>query len=145
MARDKRFLRGSPGFQRIQAAANEVQTNAPRVLRAAALILERAAKLQLSHPGTGRIYRRGTTAIHQASAPGEPPAVDTGNLRNSVGSEVLGNVVRVGAAADYAAGLEFGTDRVAARPWLRPAFAEVREQLQAVVIGELRRGPSGGF
>ena len=38
---------------------------------------------QSMKPGTGREYKRGGK-IHKASAPGEPPAVDTGRLRGSI-------------------------------------------------------------
>ena len=37
----------------------------------------------LSGPRSGKIYKRANGKSHQASAPGEPPASDTGHLRNS--------------------------------------------------------------
>ncbi len=37
-------------------------------------------------PGSGREYKRPGGKIHRASAPGEPPAVDTGRLRGSISS-----------------------------------------------------------
>ena len=57
------------------------------------LVLSRLVRSQLSKPGTGRVYRvavgkiRGRNlraqGLHRASAPGNPPAVDTGRLRQS--------------------------------------------------------------
>jgi len=41
-------------------------------------------------PGSGKEYKRGGK-IHTASAPGEPPAVDTGRLRASISSNWTGS------------------------------------------------------
>ncbi len=63
------------------------------------------------------------------SAPGEPPARVSGELMDSVAYEVVesdrGLVVLVGASAPYALALEYGTRRMAARPFLRPSLAEM--------------------
>lgn len=83
----------------------------------------------LSQPGTGRRYgRRG----HRASAPGEPPAVDTGRLKQSIQSEVTRDATRVtarvGTNVTYAPFLEFGTRLMRARPFLGPALARARKR-----------------
>jgi hypothetical protein len=98
--------------------------------------VERQTKVLLSMPGTGRVYVRGRGrghgrrggVMHRASAPGQPPAVDTGRLRASITHQVGGPVynsqvgialyVRVGTGVAYARYLEFGTSRMAARPFL---------------------------
>lgn len=73
---------------------------------------------------SGRVYRRGGVT-HQASAPGQYPASDTGRLANSVervfpsGRRMFG---MVGTNLVYGRYLEFGTSRMAARPWLLPSF-----------------------
>jgi len=63
------------------------------------------------------------------SAPGEPPARVSGELMDSVGYEAemtgKGAAVRVWASAPYALALEYGTRRMAARPFLRPSLAEM--------------------
>jgi hypothetical protein len=70
---------------------------------------------------TGRIYPRGKKQ-HQASAPGESPAVDTGQLRQSVVSytEEFGDTIRavVGTPLKYGAILQYGTERIKPRPWI---------------------------
>jgi len=52
--------------------------------------------------------------------------VDTGRLRSSVthelGSDEQGLVARIGTNVDYAPHLEYGTRRMRARPFLRPAL-----------------------
>lgn len=89
--------------------------------------VENIAKRKLLEPGTGRIYRR-RGRFHQASAPGESPVSDTGQLLNSTGHSITveGGLVtgRVGSGEKKALWLELGTRYMAPRPWLRPALAE---------------------
>lgn len=96
----------------------------------------------LSIPGGGRTYRRpgarGPRAvIHRASAPGQPPAVDTGQLRSSytwrLGSDVRGDYVEVGTNVKTAPWLEFGTRRMRPRPHLRPSIETMRTEITAMI------------
>lgn len=75
----------------------------------------------------GRFYA-GTG--HQASYPGEAPAIDTGNLANSlyVRRIKLGEW-EVGATAEYAPHLEFGTTRMEARPFFVRSIKEVGKKV----------------
>lgn len=70
---------------------------------------------------SGRIYKRGSV-LHQSSAPSEAPKSDTGNLVSNITFEK--NSMTVGSRKDapYGFWLEFGTSKMAARPWLQPAF-----------------------
>ena len=75
----------------------------------------------MSPPKSGREYKRGKRT-HQASAPGEAPASDLGNLVNSV------VIIHDGLAdwsdhvtAEYALALEIGTPKILPRPAMRPA------------------------
>jgi hypothetical protein len=102
-----------------------------------ALQLEGIIKRTLSRPGTGRVY-----GSHQASAPGEPPAVDKGDLRRSIGRELVGNRWRVGTSEKRAAALEYGhvyaNGRVLApRPYFRPS-AKKLEREHGPIIVEMR-------
>ena len=63
------------------------------------------------------------------SLPGQPPAVVTGTLRSSITSVLNSRNLEVWVGVDagspankYAAALEFGTSRIAPRPYLRPAM-----------------------
>lgn len=81
---------------------------------------------QLVHQhGSGRIYTRGNIT-HQASAPGEPPAADTGKYAATIGFAIerdgLGLVGKVGTGDKRGPWLELGTARMAARPHLRPGL-----------------------
>ena len=78
-------------------------------------------------PKSGRVYERGPgnnlSALHQASAPDEPPATDTGSLANSIAVQRTGPIsAAVGTGLVYGIYLEFGTQRMQARPWLEPAL-----------------------
>jgi len=76
----------------------------------------------------------------QPSPPGGPPGVDTSALKNSVvyepGNEPLTWIVHDGV--EYGVHLEYGTEKMAARPWLLPAVEQTAamippEWLQEVV------------
>lgn len=68
---------------------------------------------------------------HVPSLPGEPPNADTHNLDLSIDVRMSPNrkSVRVIAMAEYAAALEFGTSRIAPRPFMRPALQKHRNRL----------------
>lgn len=55
------------------------------------------------------------------SKPGDPPHTDTGRLRQSIKFEYSKGVGKIGSNLKYAAWLEFGTEKMAARPWLSVA------------------------
>lgn len=90
-------------------------------------IQARAQMAIMNPPKSGRIYRRGNVA-HQASAPDEAPATDTGALVNSAYTKKLGDSdYETGFTAEYAAALEFGTAKIEPRPYLRPAVEAVKK------------------
>lgn len=101
------------------------------------VLVSNRVKKNLSQKGTGRLYQRGGV-IHQASAPGQPPAVDTGRLRSSytwrTGEDFRGVYVEVGTNVVYAPWLEFGTRYMQARPHLRPAIDELTNQIVALIV-----------
>lgn len=83
-----------------------------------------------------RVSFTANTPEHQASAPGEAPAIDTSNLANSITVEATGPTeVTIHVGADYAADLEFGTVHMAARPFVLPAVEHtIRPELQAMKV-----------
>lgn len=116
------------------AITEEVRQAAGRgVISATELIKEKAVKKILSDAKTGRLYRRrGVT--HQASAPGEAPASDTGRLVQSAHTEfdektITGSTV---FSTAYAAALEFGRNdgSILPRPYARPALIEARDEVE---------------
>jgi len=76
-------------------------------------------------PKTGRIYQKGNIT-HQASAKGEYPATDTGFLVSHISSRVNRKTGTVTSSADYSKELEYGTTKVAARPFMFPSLEKNR-------------------
>lgn len=98
-----------------------------------------ALSLILDTPKTGRTYRR-RGVEHVASAPGEAPASDTGRLANSIRTQYKkdGLVGVVVASTSYAARLEYGTVRMAARPYMRPALVNRRDAIEQTIADAIR-------
>jgi HK97 gp10 family phage protein len=94
----------------------------------------------LSGNRSGRIYRvPGTMKTYTASSPGEPPAVATGQLRQSVRTQVDNSssmvIGYVGSTLIYAPCLEFGTKKMSPRPWLKPSFEKSEPKLKDILGG----------
>lgn len=108
----------------------EVQTAVQSGLLAVAMLARNeAVRLVLSPPKTGRWYGH-----HQASAPGEAPATDTGALAGSILAEPGENLTAVLVARmPYAVHLEFGTRSMAARPFMAPAATKALEQSDRIM------------
>lgn len=71
---------------------------------------------------------------HVPSAPGQPPKNDTGVLANNIETvQVAPLKVEVSSNAPYAAHLEFGTSKMAERPYMRPATARKRREVVQLV------------
>lgn len=105
--------------------------------------LRRSRRAQDTAPGAAK-YSRGRRVLHHiASAPGEPPARDTGRLKNSIGFRMASPAVAyVGAfGVNYAAALEFGSRRskLAPRPYVGPVAKRAEPVLRAFLaryVGE---------
>lgn len=90
---------------------------------------------------SGRVYRKPHTKSHYtASAPGEPPARRTGNLRlnwnGTVESSSTGSGLRVTAVLEsqerYSTYLENGTRRMAPRPFKQPIFEKAMPEIERI-------------
>ena len=71
--------------------------------------------------------------------------VDTGATRNSIAvtTESDGLGASIGPSTEYSAYLEFGTSRMAARPYMRPALEKERGPFIAAVTATLREAERG--
>jgi HK97 gp10 family phage protein len=65
--------------------------------------------------------------------------VDTGNLRNSIGSDIQELSAEVGPTASYSAYLEYGTSKMSAQPFMGPAFERRAPGLEQV-LGKIAEG-----
>lgn len=110
------------------------------VVRGTESIRNEAISLVQNPPKTGRVYqRRGVE--HQASAPGEAPASDTGRLVNSITTsyDTQNLVGTVNAGTKYAAYLEYGTAKMEPRPFMRPAVANKQQGIQEDIAAEIKK------
>ncbi len=131
-----------------------VESENRKAITKACFMLEREIKLSMK--STPRMIKKGRKAqksgkYHHPSAPGYPPAVDTGRLISSIshafswgaGSAIGGkdNVTKpstikkgesigvVGSAVEYAPHLELGTHKMKARPYLRTALIKNKDKI----------------
>jgi phage gpG-like protein len=139
-------------------------------LRRAADRLQAEWQDVLSVPGTGREYRheyrysakKGRVIplphlkrwkVHRASAPGDAPAPDSGDLRRSIlVVEVDHNTIRVGTNLRYGLALEYGVNvagskvgphpdpsfRIEPRPHARPALKRAQGDMDELIKTSLR-------
>lgn len=71
---------------------------------------------------------------HIPSLPGEPPNEDTGVLRTNIETTQTAPLrVEVSSNAPYASYLEFGTSRMAPRPYMRPATRAKKDEVVMLV------------
>jgi len=138
------------GIKEALSALKNLQNNLEEPFReviqgGAQLIRGEAIKSIQSGPKSGRVYEKyNPRRTHKASAPGEAPASDTGNLvRNIRVVQENKDLIKVESNASYSQFLEFGTSKMLARPFLFPATERSRPKIaQAVfnrVVKEIRR------
>jgi hypothetical protein len=105
--------------------------------------MEADERMKRSMLNTGKahwFYRRPNGTIHFPSAPGYPPAVDSGRLIGSIVLDVREGSVEIGSneqsksgLVNYALPLEEGTDRIKARPFVKP----IADWMESVASGRL--------
>lgn len=92
----------------------------------------------LSGTRSGQTYKvPGTNRTYTASAPGQPPAVATAELRQSIGTSIESEpgrlVGKVGTDKIQGKMMEFGTRHVAPRPWLRISFEKSSGKIKSIL------------
>lgn len=97
----------------VNRTAQNIRTNAINLIRT---------------PSTGDTYEKyNPRRKHTASKAGDAPNTDTGRLMSSLNVTRSGSVTaEVVANVEYAEHLEFGTRRMAARPFMTPALEQER-------------------
>lgn len=120
----------------------------PKVLRALQGVLTKSAirirddaKLLIKKgPKTGRIYSRKGGIQHRASAPGEAPATDHGDLIRSILFDVRydGLGASVGSDLPYSLFLEEGTTRIKPRPFMAPALEKNNDRIETDILEALK-------
>lgn len=76
----------------------------------------------------------------RVSMPGQAPNTDTGNLANQSGTKsTRKNEAEAFDTADYAEDLEFGTEKMAPRPAMGPAFEKTKGDVIREVKDAIKR------
>ena len=80
---------------------------------------------------SGIVYEKyNPRRTHRASAPGEAPASDTGNLVSKITvKQKSKNITNVESNANYSAFLEYGTSKMQPRPFMLPAFEKSKKPI----------------
>lgn len=117
---------------RILAGADTVRL-VEQALFAAGELIQTEAQLSITR---GAVSGKG----HVPSAPGEPPNQDTGVLAGNIETTRVGKLrVRVSSKAGYSAPLEFGTSKMAARPFMRPARDKKKGEARDLVVRAVQK------
>jgi HK97 gp10 family phage protein len=102
----------------LESTASNLQDNSVQACMMACYVFERRAKWYATGNAGG-------------------PQVDTGFLRSSITTEEIPNGAIVGPHTDYAADVEFGTEKSAPYPYMRPAFEDEEDEAKQVMIDYL--------
>jgi phage gpG-like protein len=126
-------------FDHLPQIGTQARELISQVVKKTALDVEGEVKKEMTASKSGRKYRRGS-GVHVASAPGEAPAVDLGQLINSIQVEHENDYTSiVSTNVDYAVHLEYGTRKMGARPVWRPVAEKLREPFTEAITQVLKR------
>ena len=142
------------------SAADIISANIEGIERGLKIVmieLQMELRIRLGQVGTGVEYyggEKGKGYFRTRSAPGEPPSIDTGTLRNSVQSKpqyiagtgmtsivLAGLVAGVNKDARIPRWLEYGTPngRMKARPFIAPSLEVVRPSVAGTIGDQMKR------
>ena len=105
------------------------------------LIRGEAIKSIQSGAKSGVLYQKyNPRREHRASAPGQAPASDTGNLVSKIiVKQKSSDVTNVESNANYSAFLEYGTSKMEARPFMFPAFEKSKKPIINAVLNRVKQ------
>lgn len=134
--------------EKMRQRQRKLEAEIKKALETVGLVVTSEAKrLVQKSPRGGVVYEKyQPRRTHKASAPGEPPATDTGALVSSISYVVQQNELVVivkcsGAIAPYAIVLEYGSSdgELKPRPFLRPAVKNKKQQAVALAQAAIKR------
>ncbi len=124
-----------------------------QIIKGATRVQATAQESILRGPKTGNVYMKGKNKdiAHQASAPGEAPASDTGNLARRIEINLSPDKLRADIGVHnllftpYARALELGNPKTGleARPFMAPALKKHLGGIRRGVTVALRKGVQG--
>lgn len=105
---------------------------------------QRAGRLVAKLARDTEAYAKSHMSRVSPSPEGDPPGIDTGNLVNNVLSEQIRTFAWrcfiPGERVPYAIHLEYGTHRMAARPFMAPAFMAIVNSAPPGLFAEVVTG-----
>lgn len=116
-----------PALNAVRKMLKSIPADAGWAVKRQILISEKLMQVEMKRSmertkkSTVGIKRTKTKLMHYPSLPGYPPAKDYGHLWAQIFVDPTELGGEVGAVPDYAAYLEEGTGRMAARPFMNPA------------------------
>lgn len=138
MIRVRSRVRGLAAFRRrMEARSTALNVKLTVALDEAAQVVQgEAQRLIADPPKSGRIYQKYLPRrVHQASAPGQAPATDTGTLISGIvidRTDVVRGRIVIAATSPHAKHLEYGTRTMAPRPFLRRALRIMKGRVVAI-------------
>ena len=125
--------------QAVKGAVQKTKSEAASRAIRASNELRNAALQVLRGQRSGRVYRKPHTrsATYTASAPGEPPAVRSGALRQSWGIRATGDAqgditASIHTNVKYAPILQAGAPNIAPRPFEEPIIEKAKPAVMAI-------------
>lgn len=112
-----------PLTQRLRGLPAAIKRDVARIMEVAAQKIVVEAQISIT---AGAVSGRG----HVPSAPGQPPNADTHFLANNIRTRRRGPLhVDIVSEAPYSLFLEYGTSKMEARPFMRPAIDTKRREV----------------
>ncbi len=141
MSKDKGKVKGG---EKLHKRFEKIKRDALKELKfsigRSVLLVQSTAVQSIQAGGTGDVVvRYNPRRTHSASAPGDPPATDTGHLVANIstrvkadGDDVVGEVI---SSAAYSKALEYGyaPNNLEPRPFMRPALMENKQKIESII------------
>ena len=133
--------------RRLRAMPDALRKEGEKLVKETAMNIETRMKVKIQHgPKTGKIYTHGNVT-HQASAPGEPPATDTGYLATAMAVEATKDPLtkQTNVYAEYGGILEqpetqeHGKSHIAPRPFMQPSFDDEEDSFKKGVNNLIKK------
>jgi len=126
----------------LQNLSKDIEPDFQEVVKGGAQVIRgEAIKSIQTGAKSGIVYEKyNPRRTHRASAPGQAPASDTGNLVSKIMVQQKDkNHVEVQSNADYSAFLEYGTSKMEPRPFMLPAFEKSKKPIINAVFNRVKK------
>jgi HK97 gp10 family phage protein len=135
------------GAEKLKAKVKRIPTDLEVAMRStmteAAQIVGKEAERLIRGPKSGKVTRTKSGQAWRRSAPGEPPARGEGKLLNQIAVKKSNRALKPGARlvanVGYAKLLEYGTRKMAARPFFGPALRNKKSEINRRIKIDARR------